>query len=96
VKRGTLLLVAGLIAVGGCGGGDDASSSSTTAGASGAGGAQGPTSAAVDVSFAKPTGSQANATGAYLLKANRIPTTGWARPLGRSTRSSSPTSSPMR
>jgi hypothetical protein len=72
VKRGIVSLVAGLIAVGGCGGGDDTSSSSTspTAGASGA---QGPTSAAVDVTFAEPTGSQANATGAYLLKANRIP-----------------------
>jgi hypothetical protein len=79
VKRGSLLLVAGLVALAsvasGCGGGGDSSttSSSTVAGASGASGEQGPTSAAVDVTFASPSGNQANATGAYLLKANRLP-----------------------
>jgi hypothetical protein len=77
VKRGSLLLIVGLVALasaaGGCGGGDDTGGSSTVAGATGASGEQGPTSAAVDVSFAAPAGDEANATGAYLLKANRVP-----------------------
>jgi hypothetical protein len=76
VKRGIVSLIAGVVVLGsvatGCGGGDDTGGSSTTADASGTSGAQGPTAAAVDVTFAEPT-NKANASGAYLLKANRVP-----------------------
>jgi hypothetical protein len=73
VKWGIVFLITGAIAVAiGCGGGGD-TVGSTVAGASGGSGEQGPTSAAVDVSFAQPTGGQANAVGAGLLKANRVP-----------------------
>ena len=68
------MIVGVTVAAGGCGGGDDTGSSSTTAvGASGASGEQGPTAAAVDVTFAQPSGGQANALGEQILKANEVP-----------------------
>jgi hypothetical protein len=66
------MIVGVAVAAGGCGGGDDTGSNSTTP-ASGASGEQGSTAAAVDVSFAQPTGGQANALGEQILKANRVP-----------------------
>ena len=75
--------IAVLAVLAGCGGGGDASSTSTTAstsststtlaGASGTSGAQGPTEAVVNVAFQPPRGSNNNALGAKLLKANDVP-----------------------